>query len=91
MATLPRDDSVEIHDTAAWLAQNGLTIFCWEPSKRYPRYEWANDVVVTRSKMDRAELFGDDPTFLSIGDNARMTDIARERIDADDETPLRSN
>lgn len=88
MATLPRDDYLEIHDTAAWLAQNGLTIFCWEPSKRYPRYEWANDVVVTRSKMDRAELFGDDPTFLSIGDNARMTDIARERIDADDETPF---
>ena len=88
MATLPREDYLKIHNTAAGLAQNGLTIFRWEPSKRYPRYEWANDVVVARTKMDRAELLGEDPTFLSIGDNARLVDVAREHIDADDETPF---
>jgi PAS domain S-box-containing protein len=88
MATLPREDYLKIHDTAAGLAQNGLTIFRWEPSKRYPRYEWANDVVVARTKMDRAELLGEEPTFLSIGSNAYLADIAREHIDSGDETPF---
>ena len=88
MATLPRDDYLKILDTAAGLAQNGLTIFCWEPSKRYPRYEWANDIVVARTKTDRAELLGEDPTFLSIGNNARLTDIAREHVDTGDESPF---
>jgi PAS domain S-box-containing protein len=88
MATLPREDYLTIHNTAAGLAQNGLTIFRWEPSKRYPRYEWANDIVVARTNMDRAELLGENPTFLSIGNNARLVDIARERIDTGDETPF---
>jgi PAS domain S-box-containing protein len=88
MATLPREDYLTIHNLAAGLARNGLTIFRWEPSKRYPRYEWANDVVVARTNMDRAELLGENPTFLSIGNNARLVDVARERIDAGDETPF---
>lgn len=88
MATLQQDDYLKILDMAAGLAQNGLAIFRWEASQRYPRYEWANDVIVARSKIARAELLGDEATFLSHGNNARLVEIARERIDAADETPF---
>lgn len=38
--------------------------------------------------MDRAELLGENPTFLAMGENSRLVDVARERIDAADETPF---
>ena len=76
MATLPREDYLKIHYTAAGLAKNGLTIFRWEPSERYPRYEWANEVVVTRSMMDRAELLGENSTF-SLSETMRVWPTSR--------------
>ena len=63
-------------------------MFQWKPSERYPRYEWVNDAIVTRTKLDREVLLGADSVFLRIGKNERLVELARERVERDDPSPF---
>ena len=63
-------------------------MFRWEPSERYPRYEWVNDAIVSRTKFDRELLLDEEPFFLRLGNNVRMVDLARESVLRDDPSPF---
>ncbi|HTX56975.1 MAG TPA: PAS domain S-box protein [Candidatus Acidoferrales bacterium] len=86
--TLQQGDYLQILDTAAQLAQFGFAVFRWQPSDRYPRYEWVNDAVVARTKFDREALLGEDPVYLRLGNNVRMVDLARESVTRGDVSPF---
>ncbi len=86
--TLQQGDYHQILDTAAQLAEFGFAVFRWQPSDRYPRYEWVNDAVVARTKFDREALLGEDPVYLRLGNNVRMVDLARESVVRGDVSPF---
>ena len=86
--TLEQADYLQILDTAAQLAQFGFAVFRWQPSERYPRYEWVNDAVLARTKVDRETLLGEDPSYLRLGNNVRMVELARESVLRGDAAPF---
>jgi PAS domain S-box-containing protein len=88
LATLQQADYLEILDTASRLAQFGFAVFRWQASERYPRYEWVNEAIVVRTKVDRDTLLGQDPFFLRLANNVRMVDLAREGIERGDTAPF---
>ncbi|HTU69293.1 MAG TPA: PAS domain-containing protein [Candidatus Baltobacteraceae bacterium] len=85
---IEKENYLEILDAAARLAEYGFAVFRWESGERYPRYEWVNDAVVARTKVDRDELLGGTPTFLMLGDNVRLVDVARSRAESADPSPF---
>lgn len=88
MATLTKEDYIEVMETAARLAHNGLVVYRIEPGEPFPIYEWANEVVLARSQMEASELFGTETPFFMLGNNGRLAKLARERLKCADETPF---
>ncbi|HUA08646.1 MAG TPA: PAS domain-containing protein [Candidatus Acidoferrales bacterium] len=88
MQQLHYDDYLEILQTVAGLAHYGVAVFRWEPSERFPRYEWVNDAILKRTKTSREGLLAHSAAFLKIGNNAQFVDTARKLAERADESPF---